>query len=98
MGVTRADSLAFKFTNIFGNVMDYKEQGEERLRAIYAGQVRAMRLLPLSCPSCLSGHQVSRSANLEGWLLSSERDKPGSVPCGCCSAKSSLWRPSGVRL
>ncbi|KAJ1492654.1 hypothetical protein T484DRAFT_1930840 [Baffinella frigidus] len=38
VGVTRADSLAFKFTNIFGNVMDYKEQGEERLRAIYAGQ------------------------------------------------------------
>jgi len=77
VGVTRPDSLAFKFTNLFGNVMDYKEQvcpswharpsllprvvpacgsfagvgsalaptvtlargqGEERLRALYAGQ------------------------------------------------------------
>ena len=26
VGVTRPDSLAFKFTNLFGNVMDYKEQ------------------------------------------------------------------------
>jgi putative NADH-flavin reductase len=39
VGVTRPDSFAFKLTNnLFGNIMDYKEQGEERLRALYAAQ------------------------------------------------------------
>ncbi|EKX53804.1 hypothetical protein GUITHDRAFT_100773 [Guillardia theta CCMP2712] len=40
LGVTRPDSFAFKFTNLFGNIMDYKEQGEERLREIYKGQTK----------------------------------------------------------
>uniref|UniRef100_A0A7S0HII0 NAD(P)-binding domain-containing protein n=1 Tax=Hanusia phi TaxID=3032 RepID=A0A7S0HII0_9CRYP len=40
LGVTRPDSFAFKFTNLFGNIMDYKEQGEERLREAYKGQTK----------------------------------------------------------
>jgi len=35
--VTRPDSLGYKFTNIIGNIMDYKAQGEERTRALYKG-------------------------------------------------------------
>ena len=38
LGVTRPDSEAFKFTNSLGNIMDYKEQGEQRVRKAYAGQ------------------------------------------------------------
>lgn len=38
LGVTRPDSMAFKITNGIGNIMDYKEQGEERLRRLYKGQ------------------------------------------------------------
>jgi len=38
LGVTRPDSMAFKFTNTLGNIMDYKEQGEQRMRKVYAGQ------------------------------------------------------------
>ena len=38
LGVTRQNSLAYKMTNTLGNIMDWKEQGEERVRAAYKGQ------------------------------------------------------------
>ena len=34
--ITRPDSIAFKFTNIFGNVMNYKLMGENAMKAVYA--------------------------------------------------------------
>ena len=34
--VTRPSSLGFKITNLFGKIMEYKLQGEDALRAVYA--------------------------------------------------------------
>lgn len=34
--ITRPDSLGYKFTNIFGSIMDYKLKGEQALRAAYS--------------------------------------------------------------
>lgn len=34
--ITRPESLGFKITNLFGNIMSYKLQGEDALRADYA--------------------------------------------------------------
>ena len=34
--VTRKDSFAYKFTNIFGGILDYKLKGEESIRNIYS--------------------------------------------------------------
>ena len=34
--VTRPSSLGFKITNLFGRIMEYKLQGEDALRAVYA--------------------------------------------------------------
>lgn len=34
--ITRPDSLGYKITNLFGNIMSYKLQGEDALRADYA--------------------------------------------------------------
>eukprot|EP00285_Hemiselmis_virescens_P017833 CAMPEP_0173379284 /NCGR_PEP_ID=MMETSP1356-20130122/2296_1 /TAXON_ID=77927 ORGANISM="Hemiselmis virescens, Strain PCC157" /NCGR_SAMPLE_ID=MMETSP1356 /ASSEMBLY_ACC=CAM_ASM_000847 /LENGTH=382 /DNA_ID=CAMNT_0014332597 /DNA_START=83 /DNA_END=1231 /DNA_ORIENTATION=+ len=36
--VTRPDSVGYKLTNLFGNIMDYKAQGEEKLREVYRKQ------------------------------------------------------------
>jgi nucleoside-diphosphate-sugar epimerase len=33
--VTRPDSLGYKITNLFGNIMEYKVRGEQALQAIY---------------------------------------------------------------
>ena len=33
--ITRPDSLGFKITNLFGNIMNYKLQGEDALRSTY---------------------------------------------------------------
>lgn len=34
--VTRPDSLGYKITNLFGNIMEYKVKGETGLKAVYA--------------------------------------------------------------
>lgn len=36
--VTRPSSLGFKITNLFGRIMEYKLQGEDALRAVYAAE------------------------------------------------------------
>ena len=36
-GVSKPDSLVYKFLNIFGNIMEQKIQGEDTVRALYTG-------------------------------------------------------------
>lgn len=72
LAVTRPDSLGYKFTNLLGNIMDYKEQGEERVRRAYAGQAALSYTilrpggLKSGRPVGLQGLQVSQGDTISG--------------------------------
>lgn len=96
--ITRPDSLGFKFTNIFGGIMDYKLKGENAMRDLYASANDSNLGYVIIRPGGLGDEDASGPSKIElnqGDTISGEVSRADVAECTVAAALSKII-PSNV--
>jgi len=89
--ITRPNSMGYKFTNIFGNIMDYKLKGENSLKAEYASAGNDISYVVIR-PGGLGDGKARGPAELavnQGDAVSGEISRADVAECAVAAALSS---------
>jgi nucleoside-diphosphate-sugar epimerase len=89
--VTRPDSLGFKITNLFGNIMNYKLDGENAVRDVYANSGLSYAIIR---PGGLVGQEVDSGKGVaavelnQGDTIAGEINRADVAECAIACAQS----------
>lgn len=95
--LTRPDSLAFKFTNLFGGILDEKLKGENALREAYASAGDTSLSYVIIRPGGLADYEAEGPAKIElnqGDSISGEVSRADVAQCTVAAALSKTIPPN----
>lgn len=97
--ITRPDSLGFKITNLFGNIMNYKLDGENALKATYAQFGDASLSYAIIRPGGLLDNNAVGPSKIElnqGDTISGEVNRADVAECAAAAATSTKLPPNVI--
>lgn len=97
--ITRPDSLGFKITNLFGNIMNYKLDGENALKAVYAQSGDAGLSYAIIRPGGLLDNNAVGPSKIElnqGDTISGEVNRADVAECAAAAATSLKLPPNVI--